>query len=78
MEVILGRFQELPNRNTVVEVSKELSLLQVSKSGELIEIKNQLVIHWEHTDMHLCTLKGEYCYGDTHDACISKGILTAK
>ena len=39
IEVILGSFKELPNRNTVVEVSKELSLLQISKSGELIEIK---------------------------------------
>ena len=39
IEVILGRFKELPNRNTVVEVSEELSLLQSSKSGELIEIK---------------------------------------
>ena len=39
IEVILGSFKELPNRNTVVEVSKELSLLQFSKSGELIEIK---------------------------------------
>ena len=39
IEVILGSVKELPNRNTVVEVSKELSLLQISKSGELIEIK---------------------------------------
>ena len=39
IEVILGSFKELPNRNTVVEVSKELSLLQISKSGELVEIK---------------------------------------
>ena len=39
IEVIQGSFKELPNRNTVVEVSKELSLLQISKSGELIEIK---------------------------------------
>ena len=39
IEVILGSFKELPNRNTVVEVSKELSLLQISKSGELIEIE---------------------------------------
>ena len=39
MEVILGSFEELPNSNTVVEVSEELSLLQVSKSGALIEIK---------------------------------------
>ena len=36
-----------------VEVSKELSLFQVSKSRELIEIKNQLVIQLEHADMHL-------------------------
>ena len=39
IEVILGSFKELPNRNTVVEVSKELSLLQISKSDKLIEIK---------------------------------------
>ena len=39
MEVILGSFKELPNRNTVVEVSEELSLLQISQSGELSEIK---------------------------------------
>ena len=39
IEVILGSFKELPNRNTVVEVSKELSLLQINKSGELIGIK---------------------------------------
>ena len=38
-EVILGSFKELPNRNTVVAVSKELSVLDISKSGELIEIK---------------------------------------
>ena len=28
IEVILESFKELPNRNTVIEVSKELSLLQ--------------------------------------------------
>ena len=37
IEVILGSFEELPNSNTVVEVSEELSLLQVSKSGQLIK-----------------------------------------
>ena len=41
MEVILGSLEELPNSNTVIEVSEELSLLQVSTSGELVEIKNQ-------------------------------------
>ena len=53
MEVILGSLEELPNSNTVIEVSEELSLLQVSTSGELVEIKNQWVMHWEHADMQL-------------------------
>ena len=31
IEVILGSFEELPHSNTVVEVSEELSLLQVKQ-----------------------------------------------